>query len=135
MMEDGLLLFDGDCSFCNQGVQFILKHDLNAHFTFATLNGDYGKKIKEKYHIPTDLDSIILIEHGKYYSKSTAVLRICKQLNSFYPILSLLGIIPRPIRNIIYNWVARNRLLFSKKTTACMLPTPEEKKRFINTTE
>jgi len=132
MTYEGLLLFDGDCSFCHRGIQFILKHDKHAYFSFASLQGDTGHEVKKHYQISNQLDSVILIQNGRYYHKSTAVLRICKQLNALYPLLYSLIVIPRPIRNLAYDFIAKNRQFFSKKHTACVIPSPENQKRFLD---
>jgi len=131
MKHKGLLLFDGDCSFCHRGVQFILKHDTHAYFSFASLQGSTGRKMKAHYRIPVDTDSVILIENNRYYHKSTAILRMCRKLNHFYPVLFLFILIPKPIRDVFYDFIAKNRQWFSKQLSTCILPSPEDQKRFL----
>lgn len=126
----GIVLFDGDCTFCNRSVQFIFKRDPKAFFQFAPLNSTIGTKLKQKHHIPSDIDSLILIENNRWYAKSTAALRISKQLNGFWKCAFLLIIIPKPVRDFIYDLIAKNRnRLFQNK--ACPLPSPELRKRFL----
>lgn len=130
MQDEGLLLFDGDCSFCNRAIQFILKRDKKKYFSFASLQGFTGHEMKKRYSIPNHFDSIILIQDGTPFDKSTAVLRICKKLKPFYPFLYFFILIPRPIRNMMYDWIAKNRKLFQKQSSTCILPSKEDKDRF-----
>jgi predicted DCC family thiol-disulfide oxidoreductase YuxK len=86
----------------------------------------------EKGNLSTDsMDTFVLIEDGKYYTRSTAALRLAKGLKFPYPLLYGLIIIPKFIRNAVYNTVARNRYRWFGKDEACMLPTPEIKERFL----
>ncbi|BAQ09224.1 hypothetical protein OXB_0752 [Bacillus sp. OxB-1] len=126
-----IILFDGDCNFCDASVQFILKRDPAEHFLFASLQSDTGQKYREQYQIPDDVDSIVLIEKEKAYTKSAAALHIAKKLDGMWHILFLLILVPRPIRDAVYDYVAKNRYRWFGKKEACMLPTPEERKRFI----
>lgn len=127
-----IVLFDGECNFCNSSVQFIIKRDPAAHFFFTSLQSEAGKKYAKQYHIPDDVDSIVLIEKGKAYTKSSAALHIAKKLDGLWHLLFLFILIPRKIRDGAYDYFARNRYRwFGKTEGACMLPTPEERKRFI----
>lgn len=128
-----IILFDGECNFCDSSVQFIIKRDPVAHFHFASLQSDFGKRLKKQIHITGDLDSIVLIEGQKVYTKSTAALRIAKKLDGLWHLLFLLIIVPRPVRNVIYDFVAKNRYKwFGKKADQCMLPPPEIRERFLS---
>lgn len=74
----GIILFDGDCNFCDCAVQFIIKNDKKGYFKFASLQSEIGICLLNKYSAPHDIDSIFLLENNKYHYKSSAVLRICK---------------------------------------------------------
>lgn len=127
-----VVLFDGDCNFCDANVQFIIKRDPVAHFKFASLQSDIGRDLTEKYGIPEDVDSLVLIENEKAYVKSTAALRIAKKLDGLWHLLFLLMLIPRPIRDAAYDIVSKNRYKwFGKKEEACALPSPDVRKRFL----
>jgi len=78
------------------------------------------------------IDSVVLIEDGRAYIKSTAVLRIAKKLGNFLPLLYPLILVPRPLRDILYDWVAKNRYRWFGSLQACMVPTPEIQSRFLN---
>lgn len=127
-----IILFDGECNFCNQSVQFIIKRDTSGHFSFAHLQSDIGLKLIEQYNIPQDTHSLLLIHNGKWSSKSSAAFYICRYLNGFWKLFHPLLIIPKPIRDFFYNIIAKNRYkLSSRNKTSCLLPTPEMKKRFL----
>jgi predicted DCC family thiol-disulfide oxidoreductase YuxK len=130
-MKKAIILYDGDCLFCNRGVQFIINGDTKAIFQFATLTGETGRNLREVYHVPSDIDSICLFQYGKSYIKSAAVLHICKGLGGWYKLLYIFIIIPRPIRDLVYYLVAKNRYKFSKQVV-CRLPTEEERKRYLD---
>ncbi|MBB4827075.1 putative DCC family thiol-disulfide oxidoreductase YuxK [Sporosarcina luteola] len=127
-----IVLFDGECNFCNSSVQFIIKRDPSNHFLFSSLQSETGKKYVKQFHIPENVDSLVLIEKGKAYTKSAAALHIAKKLDGLWHLLFLFILVPRKIRDSVYDYVAKNRYKwFGKREEACMLPTPEERKRFI----
>ncbi len=127
-----VILFDGECNFCDASVQFIIKRDPYEYFQFAALKSETGEELAKEYHIPGDVDSMVLIENGKTYMKSGAALRIAKKLDGLWHLAFLFILVPAPIRDAVYDFVARNRYKwFGKKEEACMLPSPSERKRFI----
>lgn len=128
----GIILFDGECNLCNSSVQFILKRDKIGYFQFASLQGEVGHKLIEQYSLQNTMDSFILIENDTCYSKSTAALRVCKKLNGAWKIISILRIVPRQIRDLVYNFVANNRYKWFGKQESCMLSTPEIRNRFLD---
>lgn len=127
-----IILFDGDCNFCDSSVQFIIKRDPAAHFLFTSLQSEKGLELTKQYAIPVEVDSLVLIENGKAFTKSSAALRIAKKLDGLWHLLFLFILVPRKIRDGVYDYVAKNRYKwFGKKEDACMLPSPEQRKRFI----
>jgi predicted DCC family thiol-disulfide oxidoreductase YuxK len=132
-MDQPIVLFDGVCNLCNGAVQFIIRHDKKNIFMFASLQSEVGRKILEQYNFPLDeLNSFILIENNKAYTRSTGALRVAKKLNGLWPLLYGFIIIPKFIRDSIYNRVAGNRYKWFGKKDACMIPTPELKARFLS---
>jgi predicted DCC family thiol-disulfide oxidoreductase YuxK len=127
-----IILFDGVCNLCNSSVQFIIKRDPQVYFYFASLQSEYGKQYISKFELDSNLDSIILIENGKAYVQSTAALRVCKQLSSPWKLLAISLIIPVPIRNLLYKFIAKNRYKWFGKREMCMIPTPAQRKRFLS---
>ena len=128
---NGIILFDGECNFCNSSVQFIIKRDKQAYFTFASLQSEIGKTYRKQFGIPEDVDSLILIEGEHCYIKSSAALRICKKLDGGWKLLAAFLLIPPSLRNICYDGMAKNRYKWFGKQERCMLPSPEIKKRFL----
>lgn len=127
-----IVLVDGVCHFCQGLTKWIIKRDPEGKYHFASLQSDVAKELLKKGNLSTDsMDTFVLIENGKYYTRSTAALRLAKGLKFPYPLLYVFIIIPKFIRNAAYNWVARNRYRWFGKDEACMLPTPEIKDRFL----
>ena len=127
-----ILLFDGVCNLCNSSVTYVIKRDKKDLFRFAALQETAGQQLIEKYQIDTlKTDSIILIENGKAYTKSTAALRVARHLGGVYPLLYGFMIVPNFIRNWVYDFVARNRYKWYGKKDSCMIPTPELKSKFL----
>ncbi|MBE4910221.1 thiol-disulfide oxidoreductase DCC family protein [Bacillus luteolus] len=126
-----IILFDGECNFCDQSVQFIIKRDPKGDFKFASLQSETGKELLSKYNASKSIDSIILIEDGHCYYKSSAALRICKKLKGAWKLLYLFIILPRPLRDFFYDIIARNRYKWFGKNESCRIPSPEERKRFL----
>lgn len=127
-----IVLFDGDCNFCDANVQFIIKRDPYEHFQFASIQSDIGQQLLQQYHIPSDVDSLLLIERQRAYIKSSAALRIAKKLDGLWHLAFLFILVPPVIRNALYDIVAKNRYKwFGKKEDTCTLPSPDIRKRFL----
>ncbi|KAB7705546.1 DUF393 domain-containing protein [Bacillus aerolatus] len=126
-----IILFDGECNFCDSSVQFIIKRDPKGKFYFASLQSDTGKSLLKKHRVPADVDSIIVIEGDKVYSRSAAALRISRHLKGAWKLLYVLILVPSPIRNAAYDFIAKNRYNWFGKRDSCMLPSPSVRKRFI----
>jgi predicted DCC family thiol-disulfide oxidoreductase YuxK len=128
-----IILFDGVCNLCNGAVQFIIKRDKNEIFQFAPLQGVIGKKLTSERNIDVGkVDSIILIEPGNaYYIKSDAVLKIGMELRLYGTISYVLNLIPSTLRNIVYDFIARNRYKWYGKKVVCMVPSAALKNRFL----
>ncbi len=127
-----IILFDGICNFCNSSVQFILKRDLKQRYHFASLQSEAGKALLKKHRIPEDINSFVLIEDDCYFTKSSAALRVCRNLKGPVRLLVIFTIVPAPIRDIFYHVIAHNRYKWFGKQESCMLPSPEVRKRFLD---
>jgi len=127
-----IILFDGECNLCNGSVQFIIKRDHQNVFQFASLQSKTGMKLKNKHYIKKEIDSIILIEGDRIYTESTAALRITRELTGFWKLLFVFWIIPYPLRNSVYRFIARNRYKWFGKQDSCMIPTKELKDKFLD---
>jgi predicted DCC family thiol-disulfide oxidoreductase YuxK len=128
-----VLLFDGVCNMCNHIVIFIIKRDRKATFRFASLQSQTGADMLQQHGLPeTDMNTVILMDESHYYTKSTAALHVFKRLGGLWSLLYVFIVIPKPIRDIFYAWVARNRYKWFGKKDQCMIPTPELKNRFLD---
>jgi len=126
-----IVLFDGDCNFCDKSVQFIIKRDPEGFYKFASLQSEIGQQLLKQHSISADLDSFILMTDEKWYTKSSAALHVCKNLTGLWKTFYLLFIIPRPIRDFFYHIIAKNRYKWFGKKDHCILPSPEIRKRFL----
>ena len=128
-----LVLFDGVCNLCNASVQYIIKHDKNNLFMFASLESKVGKSIIDAFHIDTNKTDSILLYTSKntVYYKSTAALKIATHLGFLNSLMSVFFLVPPVIRNWVYDFIAKNRYKWYGKKNACYVPTPELKNRFL----
>jgi len=128
-----IILFDGVCNLCNAAVQFVIKHDKNDIFRFVALQSDLGQSIVKHIGVDTqNIDSIILYEPGvAYYIKSEGALEIAKHLSGGISFLSVFKILPTPLKNSIYDYIAKNRYKWYGKKEYCMIPTAELKSKFL----
>jgi predicted DCC family thiol-disulfide oxidoreductase YuxK len=128
-----IIFFDGVCNLCNSSVNFIIERDKKNIFHFASLQSKAAKDILgEKYPKSGTFDTILYLENNKLYTYSTAILRIGKKLPFPYPLLYFFIIVPPFLRNYIYGIISRNRYKWFGKKDQCMIPTPEQKAKFLN---
>jgi|SRR5699024_136878 len=126
-----IILFDGDCNFCNNSVNFIIKQDKKGKFQFASQQSSLGKELKRKFAIAKEEDSLLLIDQDQAYLKSTAALKIAKDLDGFWRAFYFLIIVPAPIRNFAYSIFAKNRYKWFGKQESCKLHPAHIQKRFL----
>jgi len=130
--KKSVILFDGVCNLCNASIDFILKRDKNNKFLVGALQEEPGKKLLSQFEVnPEYLDSLVLIEDDQIFFRSTAALKIAKNLSSLWPIFYAFIILPSGFRDGIYDWIGRNRYRWFGKKNTCRLPTPEEKAKFL----
>jgi len=129
-----IILFDGVCNLCNSSIQFVIKRDKKNNYKFAALQSDTAKILLNERGIDSSqIDSIILIDpNTAYYIKSTAALEIGKSFGGVWRLLSIFEWVPRPIRDWIYDLIAKNRYSWFGKQNDCMIPTPELKAKFLD---
>ena len=132
MKEQPIILFDGVCNFCSGAVNFIIKQDKKKIFRFAALQSDAGQKLLEHFQLPKEkFDSFLLIEDGKFYQSSTAGLKLYKKLPWYWKWTQVFWIVPKPLRDAVYNLIAKNRYKWFGKKEECMIPTPDLRNRFL----
>jgi predicted DCC family thiol-disulfide oxidoreductase YuxK len=127
-----VIVFDGVCNFCNAFVDFVMRHDPHGKFKFGTLQSEPAQKILDELGLQTkEFETFLLLEDKKVYTKSTAALKIAKELRGLWPFLAMFLIIPLPIRDWIYDYVARRRYRWMGKRESCRLPIPKDRERFV----
>lgn len=126
-----IVFFDGVCNLCNSTVQFIIRRDREQRFRFASLQSETGQEMLQRNNLPQgQFNSFILYENGQAYFRSTAALKMLSQLKG-WKWTRLFMIVPRFLRDGVYNLVARNRYNWFGRKDACMIPTPDLKSRFL----
>lgn len=133
-VERPVILFDGVCNLCNASVDFIVRHDRRALYRFAPLQSRLAEELLAQHRSQADmLDSVVLVEPGGRVSTgSTAALRVARGLGFPWSLLYALIILPRPVRDFVYGWIARNRYRWFGRRETCRIPTPEERARFLD---
>jgi predicted DCC family thiol-disulfide oxidoreductase YuxK len=120
------------CNLCNGSVSFIVARDPAAHFHFAALQSEAAQRLLRESGVHGNLpDSVALVEHGRVYTRSTAALRIARKLRFPWPVFYALIVLPRWLRDAGYDLIARHRYRWFGKRDACMMPTPELRRRFL----
>lgn len=144
-MDQPLLLFDGVCNLCNRSVQWVIRHDRARRFRFAPLQGEAARKALEPFGgvaaatgaepVPATggrLGSVTLLYGGAVYTRSTAILQTLRLIGGPWSLLYAFKVIPKGLRDRIYDWVARNRYRWFGKRDTCMIPTPALKSLFLD---
>ncbi len=130
--EKPIILFDGVCNLCDRSVSFIIKKDKKKKFLFASLQGKKGHELLSQFHLPLDdINSFVLIDKGKAYTRSSGALRVVKEFGGMWKLCYAFIIIPKFIRDGLYNQVAKNRYKWFGKKEACMVPSAGIKERFL----
>jgi len=125
-----IVFFDGVCHLCQGAVKFIIRRDPRERFRFASLQSSSAQKLLAG-QTPDTGDTMLLLEKGRIYSRSAAALRIAKGLRFPWPLLYIFIVVPPAVRNGVYRWIAANRYKWFGKAEACMVPTPDIKRRFL----
>ncbi|MEW6750223.1 MAG: thiol-disulfide oxidoreductase DCC family protein [Candidatus Latescibacterota bacterium] len=127
-----LVLFDGVCHLCNAGVDFVIARDPDAVFRFAALQGPAAQRLLGPLgQEPTSLGSVVLLEGGRVYTRSTAVLRIVGRLGWPWRLAVALWLIPAPLRDWVYGVVASRRYRWFGRRPSCRVPEPGVRARFL----
>lgn len=131
-----LVLFDGECNLCHGAVQFLLRRDRKATFRFASLQSAAGRAALARTTALGDVpDSIALVHAGRVWFRSAAALAIARRLGLPWSLLTVFWLVPYPLRDWLYDWIARNRHRWFGRRAACWVPTPELRARFVDADE
>lgn len=130
--DDGpILLFDGSCGVCGWAVGFTLRHDRAGRFRFTSLESSVGRELLQRHGVG-GTDSVVLIDRGRAWLRSDAVLGILRRLGGWWHLLRVIAIVPRGVRDLAYDVVARNRQRISARLgLTCHLPSSAERGRFL----
>ncbi len=127
-----VILFDGYCHLCSGVVRFILRRDPKCRFRFVALQSESGQALLKAHGVPSGIgDSIVLLGERGWSVESMAALRILRRLRWPWPLFSGLILVPCPVRDAVYRFIARNRYRWFGKSNACMVPRVEWRERFL----
>lgn len=129
---NAIVLFDGVCNFCNGAVQFLIARDPAGIFRFAALQSEVGRELLRGCELPVEApETMVLLEGGRCYVRSDAALRIAAHLGGAWPLLGVLRVIPRVLRDRLYSYFAAHRYAWFGRSEACLVPTAELRARFL----
>ena len=130
---DNLVIFDGVCNLCTHSVHFILEHEKEPLFQFAPVQSATGSRLMRELGLdPDDAETFVFIADGRAFLRSDAAIRIAPHLRGAWRWLGAVKIVPRPLRDWLYDLVARNRYRWFGRTDTCMVPTKDIRARFID---
>lgn len=129
-----ILVFDGVCALCSRSVQFVLRHDRDKIYRFATTQSNAGKALMREHGLDPDAPlSVLLVDGGLGYTESTAMLRVLAGFGGVWQALSVgLRLVPRFLRDPVYRWIARHRYSWFGQREVCYLPDPAQAARFLD---
>lgn len=127
-----MLLFDGECNLCSGFVQFVLKHEKSARIWFASLQSEAGRALASAHGVDTAaVDTLVFIDGGRAHVRSDGALRLTRYLRRPWSAAAVLRVVPRPVRDGVYRFVANHRHQWFGQPTECFVPTPAVRDRFL----
>jgi predicted DCC family thiol-disulfide oxidoreductase YuxK len=126
-----ILFYDGECYLCNGFVNWLIKRDKRKVFLFAPLQQSTGIELRHKLGMAEDINSVVLLSEGKYFLKSSVSFKIASRLGFPYSLLRVFSVLPKALRDRVYDWVAANRYKWYGKADTCIIPSEDIIKRFI----
>lgn len=131
--DQAIVLFDGVCNLCNGAVNFLIDRDPHGRFKFGALQSEAAAPLLERHGLRTGaLDSFVLIEGSRAFRRSEAALRIAWHLGGVWRLLYPMLLVPRPLRDAAYDWIASNRYRWFGRREVCRVPTPDLEARFLS---
>lgn len=133
MSHDAIVLFDGVCNLCTGAVQFIIKRDPAGYFRFCSMQSETGRQLLSQHGIdPNAMDTFVLLQNSRCFTKSDAALRIAGKLAGWWPLLDFFLVVPKAWRDRCYDFIASRRYRWFGTNESCMLPTRDLARRFID---
>jgi predicted DCC family thiol-disulfide oxidoreductase YuxK len=131
--DHAIVLFDGVCNLCTSTVQCIIKRDPHGYFTFASLQSEVGRTLLEEHGLhPDALDTFVLVEGSRCFTRSDAALRVAQHLSGGWALLRVLSLIPKSIRDWGYTILAQNRYRWFGRKETCTIPSRDLLDRFLH---
>lgn len=129
-----VVLFDGVCNVCNDSVKFILARDPAGYFRFASLQSDAARELLAPFGLADmPVSTMVLIEAGRVYLRSSAVMRVARRLGKAWPVVAfLLWLTPRFLRDALYTFFVNHRYRWFGQSDQCLVPTPAVRDRFLD---
>jgi predicted DCC family thiol-disulfide oxidoreductase YuxK len=133
LKHSDIVLFDGVCNLCNHAVIFIIDRDYQKKYKFASLQSSVGQGLLRYFQLPIHaMDSLVLISNERVFIKSTAALKIARNLSGLWPLAYIFIIVPSFIRDVFYDLIAKYRYKTFGKSESCRYPSDELKFRFLD---
>lgn len=130
--DDAVLLYDGTCGFCAESVQLVLRHDRRRTLRFASLQGEFGSRVRAGHPELDHVDSVIWVEGGRVLVRSDAALSVARYLGGWWRLALLARALPRPLRDAGYDLIARHRHRLGGDGPQCLVPDPAVRERFLD---
>lgn len=128
-----IVVFDGQCLLCNGWVRFLLRHDPAQHIRFASIQSTAGQQLLAQAGLQVDgLQTLLVIDGERSWQHTAAILRVLHQLGWPWRLAWMGWLVPAPLRDALYRWVARNRYRIWGRSDTCMVPSPETAARFLD---
>ena len=137
-MQNKIILYDGVCNMCDSTVQFILNRDQKKEIYYAGLQSAAAKQLLNGYGVKINneqLGTVYYLKNGKVYTKSTAILKVSAELKGAWPLMAIFLIVPKFIRDGVYDFIAKNRYKWFGRKDYCVLPSAEERSHFLDLNE
>ena len=127
-----IVVFDGQCLLCNGWVQFLLRHDRSQRIRFASIQSAVGQQLLARAGLQVEgLQTLLVIDGERSWQHTAAILRVLHALGWPWRLAWVGWLVPAPLRDALYRWVARNRYRIWGRSATCMLPAPEHRARFL----
>ncbi len=128
-----IIVFDAQCLLCDGWVQFLLKHDRKGVFQFASIQGETGQALLARAGLKVEgLQTLLLVDGTKTWQHTAAILRVLNRLGWPWRLAWVGWLVPAPLRDALYRWIARNRYRMFGRSESCLLPPPEFASRFLH---
>ena len=126
-----IVYYDGVCALCNRLVRWALRHDKQGRLQFAPLESRRGTRMRDAFPETRNVDSVVVHEGDRVWLRSEALLKIAEQLGGIWRVAALGRLLPRALRDRLYDAVARGRYERFGKLAECPIPPPELRSRFL----